>query len=86
VSYWVLMFGTAPLAFVPQAALGAVLVVSALRLLDFDSLWRYYWINKMELWLSVVTTARTLPYAGYILDSSLVTASSFSEIPGLSPG
>jgi MFS superfamily sulfate permease-like transporter len=58
----VLMFGTAPLGFIPQAALGAVLVISALRLLDFDSLRRYYWISKTEFWLSVVTTLSVLSF------------------------
>jgi high affinity sulfate transporter 1 len=58
----VLMFGTAPLGFIPQAALGAVLVVSALRLLDFGSLRRYYWISKTEFLLSVVTTLSVLSF------------------------
>jgi MFS superfamily sulfate permease-like transporter len=58
----VLMFGTAPLEFIPQAALAAVLVVSALRLLDFGSLRRYYWISKTEFLLSVVTTLSVLSF------------------------
>jgi high affinity sulfate transporter 1 len=58
----VLVFGTVPLGFIPQAALGAVLVVSAVRLLDFASLRRYYSISRTEFWLSVVTTFGVLSF------------------------
>jgi len=58
----ILVFGTVPLGFIPQAALGAVLVVSAIRLLDVGSLRRYYGISKTEFWLSVVTTLSALSF------------------------
>ena len=50
----VLLFLTAPLAYLPTAALAAILVSSALGLFDVASLRRYYRVSRPEFWLSVV--------------------------------
>jgi high affinity sulfate transporter 1 len=50
----VLLFLTAPLAYLPTAALGAILVSSALGLFDFASLRRYYALGTPELRHSLV--------------------------------
>ena len=50
----VLLYLTAPLAYLPTAALAAILVSSALGLFDVASLRRYYRISRPEFWLSVV--------------------------------
>ena len=50
----VLLFLTRPLAYLPTAALAAILVSSALGLFDVASLQRYYRISRSEFWLSVV--------------------------------
>jgi high affinity sulfate transporter 1 len=50
----VLLFLTAPLAYLPTAALAAILVSSALGLFDVASLRRYYSVSRPEFWLSVV--------------------------------
>src|SRR5262245_25871463 len=50
----VLLYLTAPLAYLPTAALAAILVSSALSLFDVASLQRYYRISRPEFWLSVV--------------------------------
>ena len=50
----VLLFLTAPLAYLPTAALAAILVSSALGLFDVASLRRYYHVSRPEFWLSVV--------------------------------
>jgi high affinity sulfate transporter 1 len=50
----VLLFLTAPLAYLPTAALAAILVSSALGLFDVASLGRYYSVSRPEFWLSVV--------------------------------
>jgi MFS superfamily sulfate permease-like transporter len=44
----VLLFLTAPLAYVPSVALAAILISSALGLFDFASLRSYYHISKPE--------------------------------------
>lgn len=52
----VLVFLTGPLQFVPVAALGAVLIMAALSLLDLDSLRRFWVIDKREFLLSLIAT------------------------------
>lgn len=52
----VLVFLTGPLQFVPVAALGAVLIMAALSLLDLDSLRRFWVIDKREFLLSMIAT------------------------------
>lgn len=52
----VLLFFTAPLQYVPVAALGAVLIVAALSLIDFGSLRLFYRIDRTEALLSVLAT------------------------------
>ena len=52
----VLVFLTGPLQFVPVAALGAVLIMAALSLLDLSSLRRFWAIDKREFLLSMIAT------------------------------
>lgn len=52
----VLLFFTAPLQYVPLAALGAVLVVAGLSLIDIESLRLIYRIDPTEALLSVLAT------------------------------
>jgi high affinity sulfate transporter 1 len=52
----VLLFLTRPLEFVPLAALGAVLVMAGLSLIDLDSLHLIYRIDPTEALLSVLAT------------------------------
>jgi high affinity sulfate transporter 1 len=52
----VLMFLTGPLHYVPTAALGAVLVMAAVSLVDVRSLRMLARIDRRELWLSILVT------------------------------
>ena len=52
----VLLFFTAPLQYVPIAALGAVLIAAAISLIDFGSLRLFYRIDRTEALLSVLAT------------------------------
>jgi MFS superfamily sulfate permease-like transporter len=52
----VLLFFTAPLQYVPMAALGAVLIAAALSLIDLESLRLFYRIDRTEALLSVLAT------------------------------
>ena len=52
----VLLFFTAPLQYVPMAALGAVLVVAGLSLIDIRSVSLFYQIDRTEAVLSVLAT------------------------------
>ncbi len=52
----VLLFFTAPLQYIPLAALGAVLVAAALSLIDLGSLRLFYQIDRTEALLSVLAT------------------------------
>ena len=52
----VLLFATAPLRYVPVAALGAVLGKAALSLLDLRALKTFYQIDRRELILSLIAT------------------------------
>ncbi len=56
----VLFFLTAPLALVPDAALAAVIMVSAAGLFDFAALRDLYDMSRRELALSLVTTLGAL--------------------------
>lgn len=50
----VLLFLTAPLAYLPSAALAAILISSSIGLFDFHSLRRYYRVSKPEFRHSMV--------------------------------
>jgi high affinity sulfate transporter 1 len=52
----VLLFFTAPLQYVPIAALGAVLVKAAFSLLDIGTLKTFYQVDRRELALSLLAT------------------------------
>ena len=52
----VLLFFTAPLQYVPMAALGAVLVVASLSLIDIRSVKLFYQIDRTEAVLSALAT------------------------------
>jgi high affinity sulfate transporter 1 len=52
----ILVFLTAPLRYVPVAALGAVLVMAALSLVDLAALKEIYRIDRREFGLSLLTT------------------------------
>ncbi|HKS09869.1 MAG TPA: SulP family inorganic anion transporter [Pyrinomonadaceae bacterium] len=52
----VLLFLTAPLAYLPSAALAAILISSSIGLFDWHSLRRYYRVSKPEFRHSVVAT------------------------------
>lgn len=56
----VLLFLTGPLAYIPTAALAAVIMVSAFGLFDFAELRDLYQISRRELVLSVGTTLGVL--------------------------
>ncbi len=56
----ILFFLTEPLAYLPSAALGAVIIVAAWGLFDFASLRNLYGMNRVELVFSVVTTLGVL--------------------------
>ena len=52
----VLLFFTGPLAYVPIAGLGAVLVFAALALFDLRTLREIWRVDRHEVWLSILTT------------------------------
>ena len=56
----ILFFVTAPLAFLPNAALAAVIMVSAVGLFDYAALRELYTASRGELLLSVGTTGGVL--------------------------
>lgn len=56
----ILFFLTEPLAYVPNAALAAVIIVSAAGLFDIPALRQLYSISRLELTLSVGTTLGVL--------------------------
>jgi high affinity sulfate transporter 1 len=58
----VVLFAAGPLAALPVAALGAVLVVSGFSLLDISGLRRLYHWSKSEFALSVVATVGVLTF------------------------
>lgn len=53
----VLVFLTGPLQFVPVAALGAVLIIAALSLLDLRSLRHFWTVSKAEFLISLIAMA-----------------------------
>lgn len=56
----ILMFFTAPMAWIPQAALGAVLLMAGWGLIDVKSLGKIYKLSRFEFWLCVLTTVGVL--------------------------
>ncbi len=56
----VLLFLTAPLAWMPKAALAAIVIFAVLGLFDFGSLTGYYRLARVEWVLSIVTTLGVL--------------------------
>ena len=52
----VLLFLTGPLEYVPVAALGAVLIMASVSLMDLGSLRRFWVIDKREFMLSIIAT------------------------------
>jgi MFS superfamily sulfate permease-like transporter len=51
----VLLFLTAPLAWLPKAALAAIVISAVLGLFDFASLGRFYRLARVEWFLAIVT-------------------------------
>jgi MFS superfamily sulfate permease-like transporter len=73
----VLLFLTAPLAFVPVAALGAVLLTAGFKLLDLQSLRKVYFLSRFEFWHSILTTVAVIALGivpGILLAISLAIA------------
>lgn len=58
----VLLFLTGPLRYVPSAALGAVLVMAALSLVDLGSVRTLARIDRRELWLSLLVTVGVVAF------------------------
>ncbi len=52
----VLTFFTGPLAYIPTASLGAVLVLAGASLFDFESVWKIRDISRSEFALSIIAT------------------------------
>jgi high affinity sulfate transporter 1 len=52
----ILMFFTAPMAWIPQAALGAVLLMAGWGLIDIQAMRVIYKLSRFEFWLCVLTT------------------------------
>ena len=52
----VLLFLTEPLQYVPVAALGAVLIMASISLMDLGSLRRFWILDKRELLVSIIAT------------------------------
>ncbi|CAM3926280.1 putative sulfate transporter [Pseudomonas reidholzensis] len=56
----ILLFLTAPMAWIPQAALGAVLLMAGWGLIDVKSLGKIYRLSRFEFWLCLLTTVGVL--------------------------
>ncbi|HDS1767639.1 SulP family inorganic anion transporter [Pseudomonas putida] len=56
----ILLFFTAPMAWIPQAALGAVLLMAGWGLIDIKSLGYIRRLSRFEFWLCLLTTAGVL--------------------------
>ena len=56
----VLLFLTEPLAWIPTAALGVILIASSYGLLNFAGMWRLQHLNKQEFWISIATLISVL--------------------------
>ncbi|MBV6286299.1 SulP family inorganic anion transporter [Pseudomonas aegrilactucae] len=55
-----LLLFTAPMAWIPQAALGAVLLMAGWGLIDVQSLRKIYTLSRFEFWLCILTTVGVL--------------------------
>lgn len=56
----ILLFFTAPMAWIPQAALGAVLLMAGWGLIDIKSLKTIRTLSRFEFWLCLLTTVGVL--------------------------
>lgn len=56
----ILLVFTTPMAWIPQAALGAVLLMAGWGLIDVQSLKKIYKLSRFEFWLCVLTTVGVL--------------------------
>ncbi|MDD1015403.1 SulP family inorganic anion transporter [Pseudomonas rubra] len=56
----ILLAFTKPMAWIPQAALGAVLLMAGWGLIDVKSLKKIYKLSRFEFWLCVLTTVGVL--------------------------
>ncbi|MBC3495099.1 SulP family inorganic anion transporter [Pseudomonas sp. SWRI100] len=56
----ILLFFTAPMAWIPQAALGAVLLMAGWGLIDIKSLKSIRRLSRFEFWLCLLTTVGVL--------------------------
>ncbi|KJK17565.1 SulP family inorganic anion transporter [Pseudomonas sp. BIGb0427] len=56
----ILLAFTTPMAWIPQAALGAVLLMAGWGLIDVQSLKKIYRLSRFEFWLCVLTTVGVL--------------------------
>lgn len=56
----ILLFFTAPMAWIPQPALGAVLLMAGWGLIDIKSLGSIRRLSRFEFWLCLLTTAGVL--------------------------
>ncbi|WP_411564356.1 SulP family inorganic anion transporter [Pseudomonas shirazensis] len=56
----ILLFFTAPMAWIPQAVLGAVLLMAGWGLIDVRSLGKIYRLSRFEFWLCLLTTIGVL--------------------------
>ncbi|MHB2082883.1 SulP family inorganic anion transporter [Pseudomonas sp. X4] len=56
----ILLFFTAPMAWIPQAALGAVLLMAGWGLIDIKSLGHIRRLSRFEFWLCLLTTVGVL--------------------------
>lgn len=56
----ILLFFTAPMAWIPQAALGAVLLMAGWGLIDIRSLKTIRTLSRFEFWLCLLTTVGVL--------------------------
>jgi len=92
----VLMFLTAPLQFVPVAALGAVLIIAALSLFDLAALRHFWTISKTEFLISLIATVFVIRFGAikailFVVVLSLISfvrmvARSRVEVLGTIPG
>ena len=92
----VLLFLTGPLAYVPVAALGAVLIRASISLMDFRALRSFWRLNRQEFAISLVVTlgviwtgaieAMLLAVALALLRFVRVTARPLVEVLGEVPG
>jgi MFS superfamily sulfate permease-like transporter len=82
----VLIFFTGPLAYVPTASLGAVLVLAGISLFDFESVWKMRDISRSEFALSLiatlgVATVGVLPGIAFTVILSLILLIRRASVP-----